>query len=110
MGVPFLKIDVPSFIRYVQNDLPRCIVDAGDFSYVQGGEDLTGEQLDLERLMLGLRTSNGLPCDFLETFCSKELIQQTIAEGYLKLLENGYLRIPEEHFFISDSIIANLSY
>ena len=83
---------------------------SGDFSYVQGGEDLTGEQLDLERLMLGLRTSNGLPCDFLETFCSKELIEQTIAEGYLKLLENGYLRIPEEHFFISDSIIANLSY
>ena len=83
---------------------------SGDFSHVQGGESLTAEQLNLERLMLGLRTSKGLPCDFLEAFCSKEVVQQTIAEGYLKLLENGYLRIPEEHFFISDSIIANLSY
>ena len=83
---------------------------SGDFTFVQEGEELTAEQLGLERLMLGLRTSNGLPSDFLEAFCGKESICNAIEEGHLLLLADGYIRIPEEKFFISDSIITNLSF
>ena len=77
---------------------------------MQEGEELTVEQLGLERLMLGLRTSNGLPSDFLEAFCGKESICNAIEEGHLLLLADGYIRIPEEKFFVSDSIITNLSF
>lgn len=82
---------------------------SGDFSTVSGGEDLTSEQLNLERLMLGLRTSKGLSADFLNDFCGKESVKQALVEGYLQRLDNDYLRIPEDKFFISDSIITDLS-
>ena len=81
----------------------------GGFSAVSGGEILTAEQLGLERLMLGLRTSEGLSGDFLEGFCAKESIRKALDEGHLQLLDNGLIRIPEEHFFISDAIITDLS-
>ena len=81
----------------------------GDFSAVSGGEILTAEQLGLERLMLGLRTSEGLSADFLEGFCAKESIHKALDEGHLLLLDNGFFRIPEQHFFISDAIITDLS-
>ena len=82
---------------------------SGDFSAVTGGEDLTEEQLGLERLMLGLRTSKGLSIEFLEGFCSVESIRSALNEGRLQLLGNRFVRIPEDHFFISDAIIADLS-
>ena len=81
----------------------------GDFSAVSGGEDLTEEQIGLECLMLGLRTSKGLSVDFLERFCSAESIRSALDEGLLQFLDNGFVRIPEDNFFISDAIIANLS-
>jgi hypothetical protein len=81
---------------------------SGDFSAVSGGEDLTEEQLGLECLMLGLRTSKGLSRGFLEGFCSAEAIRSALNEGRLQLLDNGFIRIPEDMFFISDAIIADL--
>lgn len=82
---------------------------SGDFSSVQGGEDLTLDQLNLERLMLGLRTSSGLPMSFMEETCSCESIRQALDKGHLQVLENSRFRIPEDKFFISDAIITDLS-
>ena len=81
---------------------------SGDFSAVQDGEVLTADQLALERLMLGLRTSVGVQEDFVHEFCSEDGVANAINEGNLQLLETGCYRIPEDKFFISDSIISNL--
>ena len=81
---------------------------SGDFSAVQDGEVLTADQLALERLMLGLRTSAGVQKDFVHEFCSEDGVARAINEGHLQLLETGCYRIPEDKFFISDSIISNL--
>ena len=81
---------------------------SGDFSAVQDGEVLTADQLALERLMLSLRTSVGVQEDFVHEFCSEDGVANAINEGNLQLLETGCYRIPEDKFFISDSIISNL--
>lgn len=81
---------------------------SGDFYTVQDGEVLTADQLALERLMLGLRTSAGVQKDFVHEFCSEDGVARAINEGHLQLLETGCYRIPEDKFFISDSIISNL--
>jgi oxygen-independent coproporphyrinogen-3 oxidase len=102
---------IPNSRKWNNPDL-MAYIDAGksgDFSAVSGGEDLTEEQLGLERLMLGLRTSKGLSADFLEGYCSVEAIRSALDEGLLQFLDNGFVRIPEDNFFISDAIIANLS-
>ena len=105
---------------------------AGDFSSVQEGESLDADQLIIERLMLGLRTSAGLPESFLHAHCNPSALSRAISAGHLvaidsaplgdcgskasnghftgsnRSLPESYLRIPESQFFISDSIIASL--
>ena len=97
------------------------------FSRVREGETLDEEQLALERLMLGLRTSAGLPESFLRAHCDPEALADALATGLLVpsdpalgvsadpalrvcgvAAKEPYLRIPERHFFISDAIIADL--
>ena len=95
----------------------------GDFSSVCEGESLDADQLNLERIMLGLRTSAGLPETFLRASCDPVAFDSALAAGHLvpvtDVLPAGnptpmvsqsepYLRIPESHFFISDSIISSL--
>ena len=82
--------------------------ESGDFSLVQGCEELSQEQLDIEHLMLGLRTSAGVSKAFLDSSCSAESLASVIADGHLQLMSNGNYRIPENKFFISDSIISKL--
>ena len=89
------------------------------FVGVRESEILDEEQLAMERLMLGLRTSAGLPESFLREYCDPEALSQAIATGHLvpaddelissdSAMRELHLRIPERHFFISDSIIADL--
>ena len=82
--------------------------ESGDFSVVQGCEELSQEQLDIEHLMLGLRTSAGVSKMFLNAFCSAESLASATADGHLQYMVNGNYRIPENKFFISDSIISKL--
>lgn len=97
------KWNNPDLAAYLQAGL------MGDFSAVQDGEVLTEEQLDLERFMLGLRTSKGLSRENLLRICSSADLQEFISKGWLELGDSGDLRIPEKYFFISDAIIAKLS-
>lgn len=85
---------------------------------VRGGEVLSAEQVGIENVMLGLRTASGCPEDKLRAACRAEQIELAVSSGHLVRVEScsclkdskscGFFRIPEEHFFISDSIISDL--
>ena len=91
----------PSLESYVQ------AAAEGDFAAVRGFEDLTDEQVVLERVMLGLRTCDGVEADFLHAHCSALGLASAISAG--DLVPSGTrFRIPESRFFISDAIISEL--
>ena len=91
----------PSLDSYVQ------AAAAGDFAVVRGFEDLTDEQVVLERVMLGLRTCDGVEADFLHAHCSALGLASAISAGDL-VPSGSCLRIPESRFFVSDAIISEL--
>ncbi|MBR5103061.1 MAG: radical SAM family heme chaperone HemW [Bacteroidales bacterium] len=78
-----------------------------DFSAVRGFEDLTDEQVVLERVMLGLRTCAGVDADFLRAHCPDDALMRAISAGDL-IPSGSRLRIPESRFFVSDAIISEL--
>ena len=82
--------------------------DKGDFTAVQEREVLDGEQVRLEKVMLGLRTSCGLPEDMLRECCTEGAVDKALAVGDLERRPDGYVRIPESRFFVSDRVIANI--
>ena len=71
-------------------------------------ETLSAQEEREERIMLGLRTSDGIP----EALCSPAAVSELIREGALNRFcdasSRPRLRIPEERFFVSDSIIETL--
>jgi hypothetical protein len=69
---------------------------------------LTEEQVVLEKVMLGLRTSEGLPEVFLMDHCDTAALAQALSCGNLNRLPQGRIRIPENRFFVSDNIISSL--
>ncbi|MBQ7811144.1 MAG: radical SAM family heme chaperone HemW [Bacteroidales bacterium] len=81
---------------------------AGNFEQIRDGETLTGEQIALEHIMLALRTSEGIPYDYLKSCSDPAVLSGLIEGGHLVTLGTGKVRIPENRFFISDSIISEL--
>ncbi|MBO5814792.1 MAG: radical SAM family heme chaperone HemW [Bacteroidales bacterium] len=75
---------------------------------VQEYEILDDEQLILEKIMLALRTSDGIAISFLEQYCEHEALARAIECGTILLMDNGMARIPESSFFVSDGIIADI--
>ena len=91
--------------QWNEPDLKKYIEDpAGS----REGEELTDEQMVIERIMLALRTSEGISEAYLREHCDPHELSRALAAGNLESVENGMLRIPESRFFISDSIIASL--
>ena len=80
--------------------------DSGDFASVTESEVLNGEQLVLERIMLGLRTSRGVDASFLRAHACSEALEKALSLG--NLVETSFIRIPESRFFVSDSIISDI--
>ena len=80
----------------------------GDFRQVQGCEELTEEQLVMERIMLGLRTSAGLPEAYVREHCDCTQVDEALRCGNLIQVDGGIIRRPENRFFISDSIISSI--
>ena len=80
----------------------------GDFASVRDNEVLTRDQYVMEHIMLALRTSQGVGYDYLERNCDAEALARAFAAGDLVRLSAGNVRIPEDRFFVSDSIIADL--
>lgn len=66
-----------------------------DLASISSGEILSAEQVRLEKIMLGLRTAEGIDASLLQ-HPSDKLIP----------LPGGRLRIPENSWFVSDTIIA----
>ena len=72
-------------------------------------EILTPEQVAIERIMLGLRTDRGVESSCLESYADGSGLAKMIDKGFLvPASDPSFLRIPEKHFFISDSIIADI--
>ena len=72
-------------------------------------ETLTPEQVAIERIMLGLRTDRGVESSCLESYADGSGLAKMIDKGFLvPASDPSFLRIPEKHFFISDSIIADI--
>ena len=77
-------------------------------------EVLSDEQIALEKIMLALRTSDGIQESFLRLHCNPRNLERALASGHLvpaggPLGSDGIrLRIPESRFFISDSIITDI--
>ena len=80
----------------------------GDFKDVTGSEVLDDEQMVLEKIMLGLRTSEGVEADYLMDYGNKAAVRAELDSGNLCMTAEGRIRIPESHFFVSDNIIASL--
>ena len=75
---------------------------------VQEYETLDEEQLVLEKIMLALRTSDGIEAAFLEKHCDPDALNRAIDGGALVRTGEGRVRIPENRFFVSDGIIADI--
>lgn len=91
--------------RWNRPDLQAYIADPLS---VQEHEELDGQQLALEKIMLGLRTSQGIDGAFLHEHCDADALADALATGNLVVVENGNIRIPENRFFISDNIISRI--
>ena len=68
-------------------------------------ESLSPEQEREERIMLGLRTSEGVDPDL----CKADAVERLLACGDLEMKNAPRrIRIPESRFFVSDRIILEL--
>ena len=76
--------------------------------YTHGEEVLTDEDIRVELIMLGLRTSRGIKEEYLRANCDKDALQTLVSKKVLVPSEEGRLRIGEDYFFVLDSILAEL--
>ena len=79
-----------------------------DPASVREHEILDEDQMTLEKIMLALRTSGGIPMSFLESHCDSRQLLLAFESGNLVLMPSGRVRIPENRFFVSDSIISDI--
>ena len=103
------KWNDPDLVRYFD------AIASNDLSLIQGGEVLDQEQIALEKVMLALRTSEGISEDYLRANGQASAIEAALAEGNLVRIPDSRfrasaarLRIPENRFFISDAVISSL--
>lgn len=67
------------------------------------GEELDPGEVKEERIMLGLRTSRGIPASLVVGQAADSMLSLGLLE-----LADGFIRIPESKFFVSDNIITQL--
>ncbi len=101
-------------------DIPHRLKDGSLKTYSREEEHLTPEDIRVERIMLPLRTDNGLPEAELRSLAGDESVDLLLSEGalvrchpeqrpeFIEGRSEGYIRIPEDHFFTSDDIIRQL--
>ena len=81
-------------------------------AYSREEEILSPEDIRVERIMLPLRTDAGLPESELRSLAGDAPVDRLLSEGALEIFyperSEGSVRIPEDHFFVSDDIIRDL--
>lgn len=75
--------------------------------YTPDYEILDAEDEKIETIMLCLRTEEGLEEAAIRALCRKDVLEALAGAGAI-IIENGIVRIPEDHFFVSDEIIKEL--
>ena len=75
--------------------------------YHSSEETLSDEDVRVEKIMLSLRTSDGIPYNDLLKLSGSESVRMLLDQGSL-VREGEKVRIPEEYFFTSDGIIKML--
>ena len=82
-------------------------------AYSREEEILSPEDIRVERIMLPLRTDAGLPESELRSLAGDAPVDRLLSEGALEIFyperSEGSVRIPEDHFFVSDDIIRDLT-
>ena len=73
---------------------------------IEGYEDLTEEQLSMEKVLFGLRMNEGIPWGLVPAR-QQELIQPWIKDGFL-LLENQQLRTTDQGRLVLDELSVRL--
>ncbi|AYO58434.1 coproporphyrinogen III oxidase [Chryseobacterium sp. 6424] len=93
----------------------RRYIDAlGNNQLLSETEILTEKDRLNELLMIGLRTTRGIELSVLQNQFSTHILQQLQPEINKKLQEgtlteeNGFLKIPAEHWFLADGIASDL--
>lgn len=96
--------------RWNDPDLPAYLAaaQARDFGRAGGSEELSGEQVATEKVMLSLRTADGIQEDYLLGHCDGKALDRAMASGCLRKAPSGNIYIPEDHFFVSDGIISDI--
>lgn len=93
-------------------EIPHRLRDGNLATYSMEEEVLTPEDIRIERIMLPLRTDTGLPEAELRSLAGDAAVDRLLSEGALvpvpDVLRQGWIRIPEDHFFTSDEIIREL--
>ena len=96
-------------------ELPRREADGRLVRWRSGHEVLSEREAAEETVMLGLRTAAGLPLSRLRDISPAHAVGALLAEGAIVLVPPvpdtpcaPFVRIPEDHFFVSDDIIARL--
>ena len=87
-------------------------------AYSREEENLTPEDIRVERIMLPLRTDAGLPEAELRSLAGDAAVDRLLSEGALWFdsahqpapvpERSRRIRSPEDHFFVSDDIISDL--
>lgn len=111
-GAHSLILQEENFVRqWNEPDLNKYLEDA---VAVQEREELTDDQVVIEKIMLALRTSEGISSAYLHEHADPKALSKALAAGTLIPVqccgasEHMCFRIPESGFFISDSIISDL--
>ena len=68
---------------------------------------LTGEDIKVETIMLGLRTDIGVKKSYIYSHADPKIVDACLASGQL-VPQGDCFRIPENRFFVSDQIICGL--
>ncbi len=99
------QVEKPSIRQWNAPDLKKYMENP---TGVSESEELTSEQIIIEHIMLALRTAGGISEAYLLENGVAEAVQEAIRNGLLVRLPEGQVRIPEDRFFISDSIISEI--
>lgn len=120
---------IPGLRSWNSQDLPRREVGGRLVRWRAEQEVLSADEAAEETIMLGLRTASGLPLATLRSLSPSAPLDTLISEGALQLIPSPassvaptspsvsatyptedtlFVRIPEDHFFVSDDIIAQL--